>query len=477
MLLAGRWVEGSDGGHDNVENPATAEIFARVAVASEADVDAAVAEASRAQKKWAKVAATERAAVLYRLAALIERDRERLAQVIVSELGKPIQEARAEVSGAAGFCRFFAGIITTQGGEVLPSSGRNRELWIRREPIGVVAGIIPWNFPMALTARKLAPAIVAGNAIVLKPAEITPMSALSIAELAIEAGVPEGILSVLPGRGSVIGTALVRNPQVGFVTMTGSVRAGRSILHNAADRIIPVSLELGGKAPFIVFADADLESAVEAAVATRMLNNGQACVANERTYVEASIFDEFVSRMKGRLEEIVVGDPTQEETQVGPKASMGELQNVERIVKAAVASGAEIVTGGARFSGGLFDRGYWYEPTLLTGVELDSPVLREEVFGPVVPVVPFSTEQEVIAMANATEYGLSAYLYTEDLSRAMRMVRELQSGEVFINREGPEETNGFHTGWGDSGLGGDDGVHGLELYRRKQSVYVSWRDA
>ncbi|WP_167133030.1 aldehyde dehydrogenase family protein [Paramicrobacterium chengjingii] len=476
LFLAGSWAEGASGKFDDVENPATGQIIARAAVADDGDVETAVTEAVRAQKSWARTSAFDRAAVLVRLAELIERDHERLAQIIVAELGKPIREARGEAMGAAGYCRFFAGIITTQGGEVLPSAGRNREIWIRREPIGVVAGIIPWNFPMALTARKLAPALVAGNAIVLKPAELTPLSALAIAELAVEAGVPDGILSILPGRGSVIGTALVRNPNIGFVTMTGSVRAGRSILHNAADRIIPVSLELGGKAPFIVFADCDLDAAAEAAVATRMLNNGQACVANERTYVEDGVFDEFVDRMAERLEAMVIGDPTAESTEVGPKASQAELENVERIVDASIEAGAHVATGGHRLTEGEFERGHWFKPTLLTGVAEESPVLREEVFGPVVPVVPFSTEHEVARMANASEYGLSAYIYTENFSRAMRMVGDLESGEVFINREGPEEVNGFHTGWGDSGLGGDDGVHGLELYRRKKSVYVNWRD-
>ncbi|MFV0374277.1 aldehyde dehydrogenase family protein [Microbacterium sp.] len=474
LLLAGRWVEGSTGAYDEVENPATEEVIAKVSTASERDVEVAVADAVRAQRAWARVPAVDRAGVLLHLASLIDRDRDRLAGVLVTELGKPLREARGEVNGAAGFCRFFAGIITTQGGEVLPTAAPSQELWLRREPIGVVAGIIPWNFPMALTTRKLAPAIVTGNAIVLKPAGITPLSALAIAELAMEAGVPAGLVSVLPGRGSVIGSALVRHPEIGFVTMTGSVPAGRSILHNAADRIIPVSLELGGKAPFIVFGDADLEAAAETAVATRMLNNGQACVANERTYVERSVFAEFAGLMAARMESMVVGDPGDEATQVGPKASGEELANVERIVGAALEAGARVLAGGERPRGAGFERGHWYRPTLLTDVASDSPVIREEVFGPVLPVVAFDSEDEVVALANDTTFGLSSYLYTENFSRAMRMSHALHSGEVFINRGGPEEVNGFHGGWGESGLGGDDGIHGIELYRRKKTVYAAW---
>ena len=235
-----------------------------------------------------------------------------------------------------------------------------------------------------------------------------------------------------------------------------------------------MSLELGGKAPFVVFADADLDAAVDAAVASRMLNNGQACVANERTYVERRVYDDFVARMASRLDALRIGDPAAEETEVGPKASGPELANVSRIVDAAVADGATAVTGGHSPDGGLFDRGYWYRPTLLTEVGADSPVLREEVFGPVVPVVAFDDETEVVGMANDSEYGLSSYVYTEDFSRAMRMSHSLTSGEVYINRPGPEENNGFHGGWGSSGLGGDDGLHGLELYRRKKTVYASW---
>jgi len=474
LLLAGRWEEGSEGKSLDVENPADETLAGRVALASEADLAVAVREARRAQPRWAATPAAERAELLLRLASLIERDAERLARIITAEVGKPIREARGEVGGAAGYCRFFAGIATTEGGEVLPSARRNGEVWIRREPVGVVGAIIPWNFPLALTARKLAPALAAGNAVVLKPAELTPLTALAVAELAVEAGLPAGLLSVLPGPGSVIGAGLVRSPGVGLVTMTGSVRAGRSILHDAADRIIPVSLELGGKAPFIVFGDADLDRAVESAVATRMMNNGQACVCNERTFVESDVYAEFVDRYAAALEALVVGDPSDEATDVGPKVSGPELANVERIVRSSVDAGAEIVTGGRRLTGGLFDRGHWYAPTLLTGVDSDSPVLKEEVFGPVTPIVPFRDESDAVRMANDTSFGLSSYLYTNDFSRVMRMTTELRSGEVFVNRGGPEEVVGFHAGWGESGLGGDDGIHGFEIYSRRKTVYASW---
>lgn len=471
LLLVGKQAAGG-GDVLTVENPADGSIAGTVHTASVGDVDTAVRAAVKAQRAWAATPVAERAGIIRRLATLLDRDRERLARLVVQEAGKPINEARGEVSGAIGFAELFAGIATTQGGEVLPGLERNSQLWIRREPRGVVAGIIPWNFPLALTLRKLAPALVSGNALVLKPSALTPMVALAVGDLAVEAGVPEGVLSVLPGGGRTIGDALAAHPDVAFVTMTGSVPAGRSIMHRAADRIIPVSLELGGKAPFIVFDDADVEAAASAALATRMMNNGQACVANERTYVHRSVYDEFVDRYVQASEALRLGDPHNESTQVGPKISAEELQGVERIVDQAVSAGAKVATGGARPQG--FDAGHWYSPTVLVDVPASADVLRQEVFGPVTPIVPFDTEQEVIDLANDTVFGLSSYVYTENFSRAMRMSDALASGEVFINRAGPEEPNGFHAGWGESGIGGDDGLHGYQLYTRTKTVYAAW---
>lgn len=473
LYLAGDRVDG-DGAMIEVENPATEEIVGRVASASPDQLNSAVTAAATAQKTWKKTPAAARADVLRNLAQLLEKNSEALARTVTREIGKPISEARGEVGGAIGFAELFAGIATTQGGEILPSSAPNQELWIRREPRGVVGGIIPWNFPLALTLRKLAPALASGNGIVLKPAELSPLSALAVAALVEEAGVPRGLVSVLPGPGSVIGDGLVRHPDIAFVTMTGSVRAGKSIMAAAAERVIPVSLELGGKAPFIVFDDADVEAAAAAAVQTRMMNNGQACVCNERTFVQRGVFDEFVSRYVELSRAMTIGDPLDDQTEVGPKVSLAELENVERLVADAVDRGAEVLTGGARLSGGRFDRGYWYEPTVLTGVSPSADIMTHETFGPVTPIVPFDSESEAVRLANSTDYGLSSYVYTSDFGTAMRMIDGIESGEVFINRGGPEENNGFHAGWGLSGIGGDDGIHGYELYSRRKTAYVAW---
>lgn len=474
MLLAGEPAEGGSGAVHEVENPADETVAAVVSIADEKDVSTAVAAAVRAQRAWGAMPVPERADVLTRLAELVERDADRLSRLVVSEIGKPIGQARGEVAAAAGFCRFFAGIAAAHAGEVLPSAGRDQQLSIRREPVGVVAAIIPWNFPLALSARKVAPALIAGNAVILKPAELTPLSALALGALAVEAGVPTGLLSVLPGDGPVVGSALVKAPDIGFVSMTGSVRAGRSVLTAAAERILPVSLELGGNAPFLVFADADLAAAADAAVASRMMNNGQACVCNERTLVERSVYEEFIHLVTERMAALRVGEPLDENTDVGPKASAAELRKVREIVAESVDGGAVIRVGGDTPEGDSFGRGHWLAPTVLTDVPADSPALRREIFGPVLPVVPFEDEEAAVRMANEGEYGLSSYLFTENYSRVMRLTAELAYGEVFVNRSGPEETNGFHGGWGMSGLGGDDGTHGLEFYLRKKSVYLSW---
>lgn len=476
LLRSGEWISHSARAVKAVENPATQETVAEVVLATVDDVDTAVAASGRAQQSWALTPPTRRAEVLFRIAELLDRDTERLAAIIVSEMGKPIREARGEVGGAANFCRFFAGLAGVFGGEILPSSGPRQELWLRREPVGVVGAILPWNFPLALTARKCAPALLAGNAVIVKPADISPLSALAFAELALEAGLPAGLLSVLPGPGRKIGSAISAHSGVAVVTMTGSVPAGRAILHSAADQVKTVSLELGGKAPFIVFDDSNLDAAVRSAVDMRMMNNGQTCVCNERTYVQQGVYDEFVRRYTQRVNELVVGDPTNESTDVGPKASASELESVEALVAEAVAEGADVVTGGTRLRDGAYARGYWYAPTVLTGLDRDSIVLRREVFGPVTPIVPFETEADALEYANDTEYGLSSYLYTSDFHRVMRMSAGIRSGEVFVNRAGPEEVNGFHAGWGLSGLGGDDGTNGLKTYTRTKAVYVDWSD-
>jgi lactaldehyde dehydrogenase/glycolaldehyde dehydrogenase len=352
----------------------------------------------------------------------------------------------------------------------------NEHLMVRNVPYGVVVGIIPWNYPAALFARKVAPAIMAGNTIVLKPHEETPLAALALARIVEEAGVPPGVVNVVTGAGRVVGDALVRHPITAMVTVTGSVRGGREILATAAENIVPVSLELGGKAPFIVLDDADLEAAVENAVDARFWNCGQVCTCNERTYVQRGVYDAFVERFVEAASSLRLGDPTREDVQMGPKVSRPELEKVETLVGGAVEDGAEIVLGGGRPEGVEFAKGYWFEPTVLTGTTNGMDIIQNEVFGPVLPIQPFDDFGEVVDLANDSRYGLTAYVFTSNLHKAMRAIDGIDFGEVYVNKIGPEQLQGFHTGYRLSGMGGDDGPYGYERYLRRKTVYLHYED-
>jgi lactaldehyde dehydrogenase/glycolaldehyde dehydrogenase len=414
----------------------------------------------------------QRGAVLRAVAARIREQAEELARLIVAEQGKTITEARGEAEATAGFFDYFAGFERGQVGTMWASDEPGEQLWIKQVPYGVVVGIIPWNFPAALFARKVAPALMAGNAIVVKPHEDTPLSALALGRICAEAGVPDGVVNVVTGAGTVVGDALVRHPLTKLVTVTGSVRAGRQILAAAAENITVVSLELGGKAPLIVMEDADLDRAVANAVEARFWNCGQVCTCNERTYVQRGIHDAFVERFVAQARELKVGDPLREDSQMGPKVSAPELAKVQELVDGAVAAGAEVVLGGGRPEGAEFERGYWFAPTVLTGLGNDAEIVQKEVFGPVLPVLAFDDYEEGIRLANDSPYGLSSYLFTSDLDRAMRAVDDIEAGEVYINKIGPEQLQGFHTGYGLSGMGGDDGHYGYERYSRRKTVYL-----
>lgn len=476
MLVGGDWRDAED--TRPVVNPATGAVFAEVPAADASHVDAAVAAAVRAQRDWARRPATARAAVLAEIIRRVEENAEELAQLVVAEQGKTITEARGEIQGVRAFFDFAMSQKYRTEGEVVTPSSAERQLIIREEPLGVVVAIIPWNFPAAIFARKVAPALMTGNAIIVKPSDVTPLSSLALARICQDAGVPDGLLSVLTGRGSVVGTALIDHPDTSMITVTGSTRAGVEILERAAKKVIPVSLELGGKAPFIVFGDADLPRAVQDAFEARVMNCGQVCTCNERTYVHRSVFDEFVARLVEKVRGLRVGDPLDEDSQMGPKVSAEEWAKVDDMVAAAVAAGAKLEIGGGRPSGSEGKPGFWYAPTVLTGVTNEMDIVQQEVFGPVLPIVPFDDEDEVFDFANSTPYGLTAYVYTTDIRTALRATDALAFGEVYINRVGPEEVSGFHTGWKMSGLGGDDGHHGFERYTQRKTVYVDYsRDA
>ncbi|GAB3040892.1 aldehyde dehydrogenase family protein [Parafrigoribacterium mesophilum] len=472
MLVAGDWVRTE---HTRpVDNPATGRVLAAVPEATEAHVEAAVAEAHRAQREWGRLSYAKRAAVLQEIVRQTEAHAEELAQIVVAEQGKTITEARGEIGGVGAFFDYAISQKFRTTGDVVAPSASGEQLLVREVPVGVVAAIIPWNFPAAIFARKVAPALMAGNAIVVKPSELTPLSSLAMAKVCELAGLPRGLVSVVTGGGRTVGKALVEHPLVDMVTVTGSTRAGREILAQTAQRIIPVSLELGGKAPFIVFDDANLDLAVDEAFSARFANCGQVCTCNERTYVQRGVYDEFVSRFVAKVATLKVGDPLLDSSDMGPKVSQAEWDKVKDFVDSAVAAGARLELGGGTPDGMQHDGGFWFAPTVLTGVTNEMPVMQREVFGPVLPIIPFDTYDEVMEWANSTEYGLTSYVFTEDIRTAMSATDDLEFGEVYVNRIGPEEVQGFHTGWKLSGLGGDDGQHGFERYTRRKSVYLRY---
>jgi lactaldehyde dehydrogenase/glycolaldehyde dehydrogenase len=475
MWLGGEWVAG-EAGPRPVLNPATGQVLAEVTDASRAQAGQAIEAALRAQPDWGARSPLDRGRVMHRIAALIRERADELARIVVAEQGKPIAEARGEVGGAAEFFTYFAEFARRIQGEILPSDAPGEQIWIQRIPLGVVAAIIPWNYPAALVSRKVAPSMIAGNAVVLKPHEETPLSALFLARLFEAAGVPPGVVNIVTGPGATVGAALTEDPRVDLVTMTGSVPTGRRIAQAAATNLVPVSLELGGKAPLIVMEDADLDLAVASAVTSRFMNCGQVCICTERMLVHEAVHDAFVERFVAAARALRLGDPMDEATDLGPKVSQAELEKVERLTAEAVAAGAEPLLRGGRPERPPVEGGFWLAPTVLGGVTPDMAIMRDEVFGPVVPVMKVSGFDEAVAVANDSRYGLSAYLFTRDMRRIMRAVQDVRFGELYINRIGPESLQGFHSGYRNSGPGGDDGIHGLDHHLRKKTVYVNWSD-
>jgi lactaldehyde dehydrogenase / glycolaldehyde dehydrogenase len=465
-LVGGVWV-GGGGEPRAVLNPADESTIATVADSTPADVAAAVAAAAAARRAWSRRPAIERGAAIRSLADAIEADAERLAALLVAEVGKPAAQAAGEVGFAVEMLRFTSEWARRLQGDVVPSDEADEVINLLRVPVGTVAAICAWNFPLALFCRKLGPALLAGNAVVAKPSELTPLATIAAASLAGEAGIPPGVLNVLCG-GPQTGRALVRERGVDMVTMTGSTRAGKQILADVAENMTRVSLELGGKAPAIVLADADLAGAVEHVLGARHLNSGQVCTSAEVVYVERPVLEEFTERYAGAVRGLRVGDPA-DGADIGPLASARQLEKVGAAVTDAVAAGArEIVPGGP-----LSERegGYWFAPVVLGEVEAGMAVAEAEVFGPVTPILAVDSMEEAVERANASPYGLSAYLFTNSYQRAMRAARDLECGELYINRGIGEALQAHHSGHRQSGIGGEDGLYGLLRYTEVRSVY------
>ncbi len=474
MYINGQWLPSVSGEEIEVENPATEEIIATVPAGNAEDAQKALEAAQSAQPAWAAMPAVERGKILMRVADNLLDNRERLARLLVTEQGKTYSLALGEVDVTADFINFAAQGARRLEGDIYPSDLPNEHIWIHKVPYGVTVGLVAWNFPLALAGRKLGPALVAGNAMVVKPPSVTPVTTLEFAQLAHEAGIPAGVLSIVTGRGSAIGKELVSNPITRLVTMTGSVGTGQELYRLAADNITAIRLELGGKAPFIVMEDADIDKAVEAAMISRYLNCGQVCTCNERMYIHEAVYKEFMDKFVAESAKLKIGNPMEEDTDIGPKVSGVELEAMEKMVEEAIEAGCKVAFGGKRPVGSMFEKGHWFEPTVLTEATNDMKIMHEEIFGPVIPVAKISSFEEGLALANDSDLGLSAFLFTQDAKRIMRCVQELDFGEIYVNRPMGELRQGFHNGLKRSGTGGEDGKYGMENYLEKKTFYVNF---
>ncbi|MFK9093101.1 aldehyde dehydrogenase [Bacillus salipaludis] len=471
MFIDGEFVESSSNDTSQVINPATEEVISEVPKGTIADVRQAVDAAAKAQKEWAKLPAIERANYLRAISKGIRESVGNLARIISEEMGKTKALAEVEVNFTADYIDYTAEWARRYEGEIVQSDRPNENIFVFKQPIGVVAGILPWNFPFFLIARKAAPALLTGNTIVLKPSAESPNNALEFAKIVEKAGLPKGVINFVTGSGSVIGNELASNPKVGLVSLTGSYNAGAAVMRAAAENITKVSLELGGKAPAIVMADADLDLAVKSIVASRVINSGQVCNCAERVYVHEDIADEFYEKIAEVMKQTKFGNPlVHSDIDMGPLVNKSSLEAVEDHVKDAIAAGANLLTGGKR-SG---EVGYYFEPTVLINATNEMRIMQEEIFGPVLPIATFKDLDEAIDLANDCEFGLTSSIYTQNLDVAMRASNELQFGETYINRENFEAIQGFHAGWKKSGIGGADGKHGLEEYLQTHVVYLQY---
>ena len=474
LYIDGKWRHAASGLTFPVTNPATSEVLAKISAAGTADVREAVAAAESAFAGWAARTAYERAGYLHDAHRLMLERAEELARVMTAEQGKPLRAARIEVAYAADFLIWFAEEAKRVYGQVIPSARAGQRFLVLRQPVGVVGAVTPWNYPVSMLTRKIAPALAAGCTVVLKPAQQTPLCAVEVFRILHEVGLPAGVVNLVTAdRAPIVGDEFLANPAVRKLTFTGSTEVGKRLAQGAAGQIMRVSLELGGHAPFIVFPDADPAHAARGAALVKFLNTGQACISPNRIFVHRSVAEPFLAVLADRVGKLKAGNGLQDGVSIGPLIDQGALAKMDEHVTDAVGKGATLVCGGQRLTGQAYDAGTFFAPTVLTGVTPDMLIYREETFGPIAPVVLFDDEDEVIKMANDTDYGLAAYLYTKDISRAIRVSEALRFAIVGINDINPTSAAAPFGGMKESGLGREGGQEGITEYLETKLVGIS----
>jgi lactaldehyde dehydrogenase/glycolaldehyde dehydrogenase len=469
-FIDNEWVEASNGARMPVRNPATGEQWAEVPACTPAEVDRAIESSARAQKEWALLPPIKRAEYLYKIAEGIERERDLFETLLVQEQGKPKADAAVEVTDTIRYMTYAAEAARRLRGDIFPSDNPREQLFIYKVPYGVTLGLCAYNYPLALIGRKSGPALVTGNTMILKPHEATPVTASVFCRICEEAGLPAGVINMVTGTGAEVGAPLVESPTVRMITLTGSIRAGQMVQAASAKNITALSLELGGSAPFIVLKDADIDAAAEACAIARFANAGQVCICSESVLVEDAVADEFTEKLLEHVSKIKLGDPMTNGG-MGPITTPDALARVEKIVADSVASGAKIAAGGKRPDNAPFEGGNWFEPTVLVDATPETAAVKEEIFGPVLPVVRVKDYEEALAIANDRPDGLSAYLWTQNPSVYMDAIQRMETGTIFLNTGITGYIQGYHNGHKLSGVGGEDGVHGLECYMQKRTVY------
>lgn len=470
LFINNEFIESQSNETMDVINPATGEKFDTITFATKEEVNNAIEKSKHAQREWERVPQPTRAEHVKLLIPLLEQNRDEIAQLYVKEQGKTLAEAYGEIDKSIAFIDYMTSLSMSNKGKVLQNSVENEIIQITKKPIGVTAGIVPWNAPIMVLMRKVIPAVVTGCSVVIKPSEETTLLTLKLAELFRASTIPAGLIQIVPGTGETVGTQLATHEDIQLISLTGSMRAGKSVYEHAAQTVKKVNLELGGNAPVIVTPHADIDKAVDYIVTARINNAGQVCTCPERIFVHEDVHDEFIEKVSNKMSQLTVGDPLDENSDYGAIINQTQLDSIHEKVETAVTNGAKLVLGGQK----LQRDGFFYEPTVLDHVNPEDSVFKEEIFGPVLAVTTYNDFDQVIDDANDTNAGLSSYIFSENFKEVMTASERLKFGEVYANCEAEEVVNGYHAGWRESGLGGADGIHGFEEYYNTTVSYLRY---